>query len=152
MSCWVGSYTEAGASVSGGNNAAYLAWAFCGPSTRSEAEQQAGAKLLAGPFSSQAEAQAWASSYNTNPNSVQAGSGLSASTGTATAGTGEPPGASALANFSSVQNALTAFYDMLANGRMWRSLGWLLLGVVLIVTGVGMLMKDEIRLPPILPV
>ena len=42
-------------------------------------------------------------------------------------------------NFSSIQNALTAFYDKLTDGKMWRSLGWLLLGVLLIFIGLGLL-------------
>lgn len=38
--------------------------------------------------------------------------------------------------FSSIQNALSAFYDVVTNGKMWRSLGWLLLGVLLIIFGI----------------
>lgn len=38
-------------------------------------------------------------------------------------------------NFSSIQNALTAFYDKVTDGKMWRSLGWLLLGILLIIAG-----------------
>lgn len=37
--------------------------------------------------------------------------------------------------FSSIENALSAIYDALTNGKMWRSLGWLLLGVLLIFVG-----------------
>lgn len=56
----------------------------------------------------------------------------------ATAASQLPAGATANAsgvNFSSIQNALTAFYDKVTDGKMWRSLGWLLLGVLLIITG-----------------
>jgi predicted phage tail protein len=45
------------------------------------------------------------------------------------------PGASA---FSSAANALTGFYDVVTNGKMWRSLGWLLLGIVLMFIGIAM--------------
>lgn len=37
--------------------------------------------------------------------------------------------------FSSVSNALTAFYRKVTDGKMWRSLGWLLLGIALIIAG-----------------
>jgi hypothetical protein len=46
--------------------------------------------------------------------------------------------------FSSVQNALTGFYDVLTNGKMWRSLGWLLLGVLMMIAGVALLLKGQI--------
>ena len=46
--------------------------------------------------------------------------------------------------FSSVQNALTGFYDVVTNGKMWRSLGWLLLGVVLMIAGLGLLLKNTV--------
>lgn len=45
------------------------------------------------------------------------------------------PGASA---FSSAANALSGFYTVITNGKMWRSLGWLLLGIVLMFTGIAM--------------
>lgn len=50
------------------------------------------------------------------------------------------PGAIAQAApaFSSVQNALSAFYDQVTNGKMWRSLGWLLGGVLLIIFGLAL--------------
>lgn len=43
-----------------------------------------------------------------------------------------------VSGFSSVQNALSAFYDKITDGKMWRSLGWLLLGAALIITGIGL--------------
>jgi len=51
----------------------------------------------------------------------------------------EPAGAAAAAtggSFSSIQNALSGFYDKLTDGKMWRSLGWLLLGIVIMLLGV----------------
>ena len=45
----------------------------------------------------------------------------------------------ALTSFSSVANALSAFYAEVTNGKMWRSLGWLLLGVILMFAGILML-------------
>lgn len=46
--------------------------------------------------------------------------------------------------FSSIQNALTAFYDAVTNGKMWRSLGWLILGVLLMIMGVALWLKGSI--------
>jgi hypothetical protein len=44
-------------------------------------------------------------------------------------------------SFGSIEQALTAFYDVLTNGKMWRSLGWLVLGIVLMVAGLGWWLK-----------
>jgi len=49
-----------------------------------------------------------------------------------------------LPSFTSIQNALSGFYDVLTNGKMWRSLGWLLLGVLLMIAGVALLLKNQI--------
>lgn len=46
--------------------------------------------------------------------------------------------------FSSVQNSLTGFYDVLTNGKMWRSLGWLLLGVLLMIAGLSLWLKGQV--------
>jgi hypothetical protein len=43
------------------------------------------------------------------------------------------------AAYSSVQNALSGFYDVLTNGKMWRSLGWLILGALLMFLGIVLL-------------
>lgn len=63
-------------------------------------------------------------------------------TGSQSQGAANIPGGAASAatgtNFSSIQNALTAFYDKVTDGKMWRSLGWLALGIVLMLVGVAM--------------
>jgi hypothetical protein len=46
-------------------------------------------------------------------------------------------------NFSSIQNALTAFYDKVTDGQMWRSLGWLLLGILMIFVGLALLLRGQ---------
>jgi hypothetical protein len=56
-----------------------------------------------------------------------------------TAGGQQSAAAGGGVNFSSIQNALTAFYDKLTDGKMWRSLGWLLLGALLIIIGLALL-------------
>lgn len=46
--------------------------------------------------------------------------------------------------FSSIEHALSAFYDVLTNGKMWRSLGWLILGVLLMVAGIALFLRKQI--------
>jgi hypothetical protein len=47
------------------------------------------------------------------------------------------------APFEDTAHALTAFYEVVTNGKMWRSLGWLLLGVLIMILGLGLLLKDQ---------
>lgn len=77
-----------------------------------------------GPYSSQSAANAaipGIQSKNPAPGAVQQATGFNPST------------------FSSIQNALSAFYDKLTDGKMWRSLGWILLGILLIFIGLALL-------------
>lgn len=83
MSWWVGGYIEAGMSISSSGGTPYLPFVFQ-DSTKAQAQKDAGAKLLAGPFSTQSDAQSWANSYEASPSTLHAGSGLSTSTGTVT--------------------------------------------------------------------
>lgn len=76
---------------------------------------------VTGPFSTKAAAEA------TIPAGANTGPG-----GPTAPGVNPSP----TAVFSSIQNALSAFYDKLTDGKMWRSLGWLLLGVALMLLGV----------------
>lgn len=54
-------------------------------------------------------------------------------------GTSTPPSGNAsvspLTRFTDIATALSAFYAKVTDGKMWRSVGWLLLGVVLIIFG-----------------
>lgn len=78
---WVGAYIEAGMGASGSSGTPCLPFVFQA-ANKTQAEADAGAKLLAGPFGSQAQAQTWATDYERNPDTLHAGSGLSPSTGT----------------------------------------------------------------------
>lgn len=49
-----------------------------------------------------------------------------------------------LSGLSDVGSALVAFFDTITNGRMWRSLGWLLLGVVMMAAGLTLWLKTEV--------
>lgn len=83
--------------------------------------------LRAGPYPSMAAAQAYL------------GRGASSTPGPVPGTSISPGGGVSLASpFSSIQNALTAFYDVVTNGKMWRSLGWVALGVVLMLLGLAM--------------
>lgn len=52
-------------------------------------------------------------------------------------------GGTDLTLFSDVTHALSAFYKELTNYRVWRSLGWLILGVVMIFIGLFMWIGAE---------
>jgi hypothetical protein len=69
-----------------------------------------------------------------------AGAGAAAASGNgaaapAAAAAGASTGGAIPSAFGDVASALSAFYDKLTDGKMWRSLGWLLLGVLLITFG-----------------
>src|SRR5215469_7410918 len=132
MSCWVGAYIEAGEGAGSGSGTPYLPFAFCGPSTRAEAEKQAGAKLLAGPFATQQDAQDWANAYEKNPNTLHAGSGLSPSTGTVK---GDRPPAGLPTGLAAIGD----FFARLTEGNTWIRIGEALLGIVLMAVGVARL-------------
>lgn len=54
-------------------------------------------------------------------------------------------GLSALNPFASIENALSAFWDKLTDGKMWRSLAWMLLGVILMFMGISLWIKGSIN-------
>lgn len=60
----------------------------------------------------------------------------------------------ALSDLGKIGAVLKSIYDAVTNGKMWRSLGWLLLGIILIIFGLIMwLGKDAVKsLGPALPV
>ena len=42
-----------------------------------------------------------------------------------------------------IAGAITAFYHAITDGKMWRSVGWLLLGVTLMILGAALWMKGS---------
>ena len=63
--------------------------------------------------------------------------------------------ASAVTPLGDLGGALTAFSGIvgaLADGSMWRSLGWILLGVLLIFLGSSLWLKSKNILPEVIPV
>lgn len=131
MSCWVGAYIEAGASAGKNQPTPYLAFAFCGPASKADAQKQAAAKLLAGPFADQAAAQKWADSYNKNPANPKAGSGLTPGTGVVV-GDKPPPGTGGLLTGI---NAIGDFFQRLGQANTWIRVGEVVLGVALLSVG-----------------
>jgi hypothetical protein len=88
-----------------------------------------------GGYPAKAAAQAVADKYNGQPaGSKNTGTPPNIPTGTAV----NVPGFGLPSPFADVASALSAFYDKLTDGKMWRSLGWLLLGIALILAGVLM--------------
>lgn len=51
-------------------------------------------------------------------------------------------GSGGLTGLSDTANALIAFFTTVTDYRMWRSFGWLLLGIGLIAAGLLILAKD----------
>lgn len=88
---WVGGYIEAGMGTSGGGTA-YLPFVFSDPNDKAKATKDAGAKLLSGPYSTQAKAQAWATAYERNPKTLHAGSDIPAGIGQPVNPGGSGPG------------------------------------------------------------
>ncbi len=52
----------------------------------------------------------------------------------------------ALGDLGGAAEALVTFFAYLTNVAMWRSLGWLLLGVALMILGLALFLKDQV--PP----
>jgi hypothetical protein len=127
MSWWVGAYIEAGASVSGNSGTAYLPFVFQADN-KTAAQKAAGAKLLAGPFSAQQQAQNWATSYERNPNTLHSGSGLSKNTGTTT-GDNPPAGIGSVLDFL---NGLTS-------ANLWIRVTKVGIGGLILIVGLAKL-------------
>lgn len=98
-----------------------------------------------GPFTSESAARA------ANPSGGSAGqvitAGLGAGLGAAgAAGLPAIPGADAgianpLAPLGDIAAALKSFYSAVTDGKMWRSIAWILLGLLLLVNGILLWLK-----------
>lgn len=49
-----------------------------------------------------------------------------------------------LSGLTDTAGVLVAFFATITDYRMWRSLGWLLLGVVMIAAGLSLWLKGEV--------
>lgn len=48
--------------------------------------------------------------------------------------------------------AFESFYRILTDGKMWRSLGWIILGLIFIISGIFLWLKNSNILPTSLPI
>jgi uncharacterized BrkB/YihY/UPF0761 family membrane protein len=76
---------------------------------------------------------------------VQQATGVKAATPQSNVAAAASAAEAAPSAFTSVQNALSGMYDVLTNGKMWRSLAWLLLGVMLMLVGIVLLLRKPIE-------
>lgn len=53
-------------------------------------------------------------------------------------------GAGGVQQLSGTAATLFGFFDTVTNGKMWRSLGWLLLGLALTGVGLSLWLKSEV--------
>jgi hypothetical protein len=109
--------------------------------TRTEAEQKGNGAVVAGPFQTQQEAQ-------------QALNGISSQPGSDIAAKGGPTFhiPNPLHGIDEVAGAVTGFFGVLTDVTLWRSLGWLLLGVALIILGLYLWLKKQDIIPDAVPV
>jgi hypothetical protein len=76
--------------------------------------------------------------YQTKADAQQAAGGQGADPVTAPTAGGNPL-SGVEAPFTDTAHALSGFYEKLTDGKMWRSLAWLLLGVILMFAGATMI-------------
>lgn len=102
---------------------------------------------ISGPYRDKTEAQA------------AVNKGVSAPGGPVTGGT-QPPQSQAgvpnlpnpLSGIERVGAVLESFYKALTDGKMWRSVGWLLLGIALVIAGLFLWLKREGMTPSVVPI
>lgn len=142
MSWWVGAYIEAGMGVSGGATP-YLPFVFQ-DSTKAQAEKDAAAKLLSGPYSTQAAAQAWADAYEKNPKTTHAGSDIPSGPGNPFHGAGTGPGGTGTVKGDTPPNPLGALgnvFSLSASAGFLTRLAEGILGIILIAVGLSRLTR-----------
>lgn len=140
MTWWVGAYIEAGMGVSGSNATPYMPFVLQA-ADKATAEKNAGAKLLAGPFTTQGAAQNWADAYEKNPNTVHAGSDLPKSPGNPVPDSSGNNGAGTVKGDSPPVSAgsLPALINLLQNldsKNLWIRVIKAVLGGTLLIAGV----------------
>lgn len=107
---------------------------------RAAAQAASQGGVLGGPFTTEAAAasfgNAWSKrtkrKFTDNPG-VSSGNPVTG----AGAGAGEVAG-SAASSLGGIAGGIAAFYDVLTDGKLWRSLGWIMLGIALMFTGIGL--------------
>ena len=64
----------------------------------------------------------------------------------------QTPEGQQIVNYSGFFGGLIGFLDALTDPSMWRSLGWILLGAVLVIAGIYLWLKDAGIIPNVVPV
>lgn len=121
-------------SVSTLNGQPWQAITFQGPRSAAQGAQRGG--ILAGPFATRAEAADWGRKWSGRTHRLFTDN-PGASSGNPVTGLGSL-GGSVLGNPLA---SLEAFYRVLTDGKLWRSLGWLLLGAWLVFTGISLWLR-----------
>lgn len=129
-------------------------WWVVKPSETSDSSRPADAKLISTPGSG-AEYNAligggtWQgiARYQGPFTSKSAAQGATPSGGSIWSAVGG--GIPGISQLSDVARVLAAFYQALTNGKMWRSLGWILLGLALFLSGLFLWLGKD--LPPVMP-
>jgi hypothetical protein len=125
------------------------------PNEQTAAEFTAGTTVLGGPYATQAAAEAAFNSsaqgiaYNASPQSP-AGSGASGSSSTPSTTNQQP--SNPLSWLEEIGHWMGVFVAALTDKYMWISLGWLALGLILVVVAILTLVKKTDLLPSVVPV
>lgn len=138
---WVGGYIEAGMSASGSSGTPYFPFVFQA-ANHAQAVANDGAKLLAGPFSTQQAAQDWATAYEKNPATLHAGSSLPKSPGNPVPGSNGNNGAGTVTGDTppapvSGLAAIGQFFTNLGSANLWIRVAKVVIGGALLIIGLA---------------
>lgn len=116
-------------------------------------EAQAEAQPNSINFLTRGLADVWIADYNKavqegaqpgGPNNITTPSGLAGAAITQTP----------LAGFADLPHAIESVFQVITDGKMWRSLGWILLGILIMLIGIGLWFGKEAvkEIPSSLPI
>jgi hypothetical protein len=108
-----------------------VAWGFHGYATEAQAEAKPNSVNIA----TRIAADLLIADYHTAVSQGAQPGGPNASNPIAAGATGIVNSTGITKQISSVTDAIASIWDKLKDGKMWRSLGWLLMGVLLIIFG-----------------
>lgn len=97
----------------------------------------------AGPFATKADAQKYKDSIGTGKVLPPGGTPVVGSSGRGTTQTIE--NANPLAGLEGIAHIMGDFFSGITDGKMWRSLGWLTLGIVLFLGGLALWLKGSLN-------
>lgn len=112
-------------------------------STRQEAGQKGNGVVEGGPFNTQQDAQKFLDGLKTTPG----GSDIAPS-----GGIDLPHLPNPLSGIERAGKVLESAYKMITDAAMWRSLGWIILGVILIIAGIYLFLKKQDLIPDVVPI